>query len=150
MSTISIGEIKKSYFLLGSLSEISLRKFESELNSFDDNLHIIPIKNYGYHSFTLPFYADKAETDELIRFKLGNFHDGERLISTEEILNYRWVTNEGLNYDDIKGDGALICIYKIEPRISIYRDIISASGILYLHQKDLFITSDNLRIASLF
>lgn len=150
MSRITLEEIKKSYFLFGCSKENASPEMREQLNTYNEQIQYYPVDGYGYYFYTLPFYADKAETDEIVLIILGNFHDGEKLISAHHILNHGWVTRNGVNFDFIKGDGALICFNKNEPRCFIYRNILSASVMHYLRNEDQFIASDNLRLASLF
>lgn len=150
MSKITLDKIKESYFLFGCLKEDASPFIKEQLNEFNGQIKYAPVDGFGYYFFTLPFYAEKAETDEIVLIKLGNFHDGENLISAQNIVNHGWVSKDGLNFDLIKGDGALVWFRKNEPRCFIYRNVLSASVMHYLENEDQFIASDNLRLASLF
>lgn len=150
MPRITLDEIEKSYFLFGCLKEPAPPEIKEKLNTFSGQIHYIPIDSYGNYFYTLPFYADKAENDEIVLIKLGFFHNSEKLISAQTILNNGWVTTSSVDADQIEGDGALIGFYKREPGCFIYRNLLSASVIHYFNNEDLFIASDNLRLISMF
>ena len=150
MPNNKLEQIKSTYFLFGIVNDKSSMGLRTVRDSFNGQLHHWPIDGYGSYFYTLPFYADKAETDQYMLILLGKFHDAEKIITAEDAIHLGWVSKKEVKIDKFLGDGVIILFDKQEPHCEIYRNLLSASLMYYLRNDEDFIASDNLRLASLF
>ncbi|MFW6116425.1 MAG: asparagine synthase-related protein [bacterium] len=146
MFAVNLDRIASTFFACGCIREPTPPELREKIHALGDRARIFPLEGYGYFFFTTPAYADVAENDEMVCIKLGHVHDGERLLSTEDIICRGHVAPDGVRVGAIQGSGTLIAFAKHEPRCFIYRDLLSAPMLNYWTEDEDFIATDNLRV----
>ena len=86
MSSISLDEVKRTFFIFGCIEEPSSSELQEKVSKYGPNLQIHPMDGFGYFFHTAPAYVDKFESDDMVWFKLGNIHDGKKLYSTSDMV----------------------------------------------------------------
>jgi hypothetical protein len=117
-----------------------------KIRALGNRARVFPIEGYGYFFLTTPAYGDLAENDQMLWIKLGHVHDGERLLSTSDIIKRGWAGPSGVRVDAIQGSGTLVGLMKREPRCHIYRNLLSVPKIYYWTHDGAFIATNNLRL----
>jgi len=148
--SINLDEIIKSYFVFGCIKEPAPRDLNKKIQSLSQHITITPIGEYGFYIYSLPFYAQRAETEEMVWIKLGHFHDSEKILSMGDIIAQGRVDPSGIKINNLEGDGVLLGFNKYRPEFYLYRSLLSASAMYYLPGDEYFIAADNLRLLSDF
>ncbi|MFN2233617.1 MAG: asparagine synthase-related protein, partial [Anaerolineales bacterium] len=146
MSLYKVERIISSFFVLGFIKELAAPSFERKIDSLGVEINKFRVENFGYFFFTAPFYVDVAESGDMVWIKIGFTHDGEKLLTTGDLLKNGWLNFEGVEYDRFQGSVTLIGFKKHLPNCMISSNILSTSIINYFHQQESFLVTDNLRL----
>ena len=96
MPPASIDDIKKAFFVFGSLSENASPDLVAKVKDYGAPLVIREIEGQGSYFFTTPFYVDLAENEEMVWIKLGIVHDFSQRYSTQVMIICLWLNSEGV------------------------------------------------------
>jgi asparagine synthetase B (glutamine-hydrolysing) len=142
----SLKEVGASFFAFGWIQNPTNPILKDRMQCLGNNLIKFPVMDIGYFFCNRPFYVDIAESDDFVIIKLGHVHDGEKLLTTQELLDRELICPEGVKANHIRGSSTLICFMKDEPRSYIYRNMLSTFAINYWSDNGNFIATDNLRL----
>lgn len=145
-SMVSSKDIASSFFAFGWIGIPTNPNLEERIESIGNNLIKFPVKNMGYFFCNQPFYVEIAENAKYVIIKLGHVHDGEKLLTAQDILDRGLIRPEVVKSEYIRGSSTLVCFMKDEPRSIIYRNMLSTFAINYSSQNGNFIATDNLRL----
>lgn len=146
MSEVNLDEIYRKYFAFGFLKYPISDHFQERINSLNQYAAIYKIEDYGFFFHTTPFYLDLCEKDEMVWIKIGQIHDGTKLLTMEEIIQRKFVGPDGIDIETIQGNGVVLGFSKSKPQCFIYRNILAASAINYWAQGENILVTDNLRL----
>ena len=146
MVSFNKDRINSSFFVFGFIKAASPPGLEERIELLGVPVRKYHFKDYGYFFFTTPFYVDVSENKDMVWIKIGHAHDGEKLLSTDDLLDKGWLNLEGVKYDKFQGSVTLLGFNKHHFKCLISGNILSASNINYYHKGDVFIVSDNLRL----
>jgi len=110
------------------------------------NVRAVSVGDIGSFYFTTPWYIDLAENDVVCCIKIGHIHDQIRLLTAVDLLEKEWVSPAGIEVDRIGGNGVVICLSKLEPRCTIYRNLLSIPSVYYWRDGANFLITDNMRL----
>ena len=150
MPPASIDDIKKTFFVFGSLSENASPDLVAKVKDYGAPLEIREIEGQGSYFFTTPFYADLAENEEMVWIKLGIVHDSNQRYSTKEMLEKGWLSRDGVRVNTFQGSVTLVGFMKEEKRCFVYRNILSPIGVRYWWEAGNLLVANNLRLMSHF
>ena len=146
---ISKKEIGSAFFACGWVEASGDPGLENNLGMLGEKLKKIPIGDKGYIFYNHPFYADVAEDETSLLIKLGQVHDGSRLLTAQELLERGLVGPSGARIEQIKGSTSLVAFDKKKPNFSIYRNLLSTFEIKYWSKFGSLVAADNMRLISL-
>ncbi|MGD2144541.1 MAG: asparagine synthase-related protein, partial [Anaerolineae bacterium] len=137
-----------TYFACGCAREPSSPSLRQKLQALGVHAQICPIEGYGWVFFTTPDYADVAHSEQMIWIKLGHVHDGERLLTAQDMIGREWLTPDGVQVEAIQGSAALIGLAKHEPLCFIHRNLLSVPDVYYWTDPvdEVLVATDNLRL----
>jgi hypothetical protein len=146
MCAASQARIASTFFACGYIKEPAASRLGEKLQVLGDHAQSFSLPGYGHFFFTAPTYADIAQSDEAVWIKLGCIHDGEHLLRTKDIVRRGWVSTDDVQVDAIQGSATLIGLVKREPRVIVYRNLLSVPEIHYWTDDSVLIATDNLRL----
>jgi hypothetical protein len=144
MCAASRDRLISTFFACGYIEEPTAPRLGEKLQVLGEHAQLSSLPGYGHFFFTTPTYADIAQNDEAIWVKLGCVHDGDHLLRTEDIIRRGWVSTDNVQVDAIQGSATLIGLAKREPRVVIYRNLLSVPEVHYWTDGRTLIATDNL------
>lgn len=146
MSSVNLDEIIGRFFAFGFIQHPIPDQFQTKLETFGQSASTYQVGETGLFFHTTPFYLDVYSVDEMVWIKLGQFHDGTQLLSTEDIFLKGIIGSEGIRTGNIQGNGVILGFSKAKPEFFLYRNILAAPAINYWSQDGNFLAADNLRL----
>ena len=146
MISFSQDRINSSFFAFGYLKEPAAPELENKIEKLGESVTRYSLDGFGYFFFTTPFYIDVSENADMVWIKLDHAHDGERLLTTDDMLSKGWIGPNGVDFDNFQGSVTLIGFNKHRPECLICSNILSTSIINYFNSEEVFFVADNLRL----
>ena len=146
MSSGSINQFNQTFFAFGLMTEPLDPLLGEKIRDLGDKCYTFPLEGIGFFFYTSPEYVDLAQTEEMVWIRLGFVHDGQHLVSMQEILNLGWAGRQGVNAEKISGSATLIGFQKHKPNCFIYCNLISPPLIYYWRKDGNLLVTDNLHL----
>ncbi len=150
MNTNSRSSFDDRYFACGLNRDTGQPAWANHLHAIGETARRLQYPEGGCAFYTLPPLVDKAETDDLVCLKMGLAHDGERALSSQDLIRLGWVTPEGIRASALQGSPLIVCLNKRSPQAFIYRGLFAIAAAHFWSGVRSLLLTDNLRLMAAY